>query len=225
LFNPLLKNSIALLMIITEPMTMLTDYLIALEAIVFAVVLLKVGFSKQQRSILLWAATFGCVAVAAFLGGTCHGFVSYLGNERVRVMWQIMVYCLGIASYLMLAATVISTLPRRVHRWVLLGFGVKSLLYLYWAAYLMGNYAYSVLDYLSAMVIVLLLQGWALYQGRNVRAAKWILAGIAVSGFAVAVQGSGVAIGRHFNHNDIYHVIQMLGLYLFYRGAIWLRDV
>jgi Family of unknown function (DUF6962) len=29
---------------------------------------------------------------------------------------------------------------------------------------------------------------------------------------------------RHFNHNDLYHVIQMVGMYVFYKGAILLRD-
>jgi hypothetical protein len=212
-------------MILTEPMTLLTDYLIALQAIGFAVVMFKRGKHSQQRSVFLWAAVFSFVGIAAFLGGTCHGFVQYLGNERVRFLWQIMVYCLGIASYLMLAATVISTLPRRVHRWVLLGFGIKSVLYLAFAAQLMRHYAYAVADYFSAMVIVLLLQGWALYQGINTAAAKWIVTGIAVSGLAVTVQGSGVAIGEHFNHNDIYHLMQMVGLYGFYRGAAHLKDV
>ncbi|WP_416669232.1 DUF6962 family protein [Egbenema bharatensis] len=211
-------------MIITEPMTLLTDYLIAIQAIGFAVLLGQKGRSLRQRSMWLWAATFGFVGLAAFLGGTCHGFVTYLGNERVRVMWQIMVYCLGIASYLMLAATVTSVLPRRIQVWVLLGFGVKSVLYLSWAAYWMDNYAYSIANYLSAMAIVLLLQGWAIHQGHHVRAARWIVGGIIVSGLAVAVQSTGMAIGQHFNHNDIYHVIQMVGLYLFYRGANQLKD-
>jgi hypothetical protein len=80
----------------------------------------------------------------------------------------------------------------------------------------MDHYAYSIVNYLSAMAIVLLLQGWAIYQGQNVKAAGWIGAIIVVSGLAVAVQSTGVAIGQHFNHNDIYHGIQMIGLYLFY---------
>lgn len=29
---------------------------------------------------------------------------------------------------------------------------------------------------------------------------------------------------RHFNHNDIFHVVQMLSLYLLYRGGLELTD-
>jgi hypothetical protein len=29
-------------------------------------------------------------------------------------------------------------------------------------------------------------------------------------------------LSRHFNHNDLYHVIQLIGLYFFYKGALLL---
>ncbi len=53
---------------------------------------------------------------------------------------------------------------------------------------------------------------------------RWTAAGVAVSFAAAAVQQSGLALHRHFNHNDLYHVIQMGGLYLLYRGGLLLRD-
>ena len=33
------------------------------------------------------------------------------------------------------------------------------------------------------------------------------------------VQASGFRLHEHFNHNDLYHVIQMVALVLLYRGA------
>ncbi len=41
---------------------------------------------------------------------------------------------------------------------------------------------------------------------------------------AALAQASGVALHRHFNHNDLYHVIQMAALYAFYRGGALLVD-
>jgi hypothetical protein len=52
--------------------------------------------------------------------------------------------------------------------------------------------------------------------------AKLIAVGILISFGAAAVQRSGFKLARHFNHNDIYHVIQLIGLYFFYRGALLL---
>jgi hypothetical protein len=33
----------------------------------------------------------------------------------------------------------------------------------------------------------------------------------------------GVGVTEHFNHNDLYHLVQMVALYFFYRGACVLR--
>ena len=52
----------------------------------------------------------------------------------------------------------------------------------------------------------------------------WLVAGVGVSLIGVLVQGRHVAIHRHFNHNDLYHVIQMVALYLFFRGGVLLVD-
>jgi hypothetical protein len=38
------------------------------------------------------------------------------------------------------------------------------------------------------------------------------------------VQASGVTLHRHFNHNDLFHVIQIGATLVFYRGARRLRD-
>lgn len=48
--------------------------------------------------------------------------------------------------------------------------------------------------------------------------------GVMVNFMAAAVQVNGVALHDHFNHNDLDHVIQMGGMYLFYRGALILTD-
>jgi hypothetical protein len=47
---------------------------------------------------------------------------------------------------------------------------------------------------------------------------------VLVSFLAAGVQFNEIALHQHFNHNDLYHVIQMGGMYLFYRGALVLKD-
>jgi hypothetical protein len=46
-----------------------------------------------------------------------------------------------------------------------------------------------------------------------------MLAGVVLSLVAAAVQQSGVAIHRNFNHNDLYHVVQAVALWLLYLAA------
>ena len=45
-----------------------------------------------------------------------------------------------------------------------------------------------------------------------------------MSFLAAAVQVNEIALHQYVNHNDLYHLIQMSGMYLFYRGALILKD-
>jgi hypothetical protein len=47
---------------------------------------------------------------------------------------------------------------------------------------------------------------------------------VALAVVGAGVQASGFALHRHFNHNDLFHVIQLAATVLFYRGALRLRD-
>jgi hypothetical protein len=218
-------------MLITEPITTLTDYAIALESLIFGTVLLRRGAIRRQRSPQLWGAAFGSVAVAAGLGGTCHGFASALDEAIVIGLWQGMVYALSFASFFMLLAAIKSSLPTRYQRWGFWGVGVKSALFLGWTIqHYSGDqvFSYGVADYLSSMLLVLAL---AIVLGLNYqlaidtkKAIGWIIAGVLASGIAIGLQRSDLAIAGLLNHNDFYHLVQMLALYLFFRGGSLLKD-
>ena len=53
------------------------------------------------------------------------------------------------------------------------------------------------------------------------RARNWVVSGIVVSWAGVAVQASGYDVHRYLGHNELYHLIQAVGIYCVYRGA-WL---
>ena len=51
-----------------------------------------------------------------------------------------------------------------------------------------------------------------------------MLAGVALSVLAGVVQASGFKLHEHFNHNDLYHVIQTVAVLLLYQGAKRLKS-
>ena len=53
---------------------------------------------------------------------------------------------------------------------------------------------------------------------------RWLVSGILVTLVGIVVQQTGVRRGQNFNHNDAYHLIQIVGLYCLYRSARTLRD-
>ena len=53
---------------------------------------------------------------------------------------------------------------------------------------------------------------------------RWLILGATLSLLGLVVQQSGIVLYRNLNHNDIYHLIQLGGLYFLYRGAVLLAD-
>ena len=73
---------------------------------------------------------------------------------------------------------------------------------------------YIIVDYAAPMVILLA----ARRQWRRSPAASWLTAGARVVS-AAGIQQSGLTLHKHFNYNDLYHVVQMAGFHLLYAGV------
>jgi len=209
-------------MTISEPMTMFTDYLVTLLAASLGIHLIIEGRARSERSEVLWGWAFMATALGALAGGTSHGFVQQLGDEGWQVLWKVTVYAIGAASFLLLAGALIASLSGPWRRLLLLVAFLKFVGYVSWMLS-HDDFRFVINDYGSTMVVVLLLQIWQ-WWARRAPSAPWVVGGILVSFVASLIQQSGFALHQHFNHNDIFHVIQLLALWLLYRGGRLLQD-
>ena len=64
----------------------------------------------------------------------------------------------------------------------------------------------------------------AAYVRREDGTVKWIASGVLVTLIGLTVQQTGFRRHLDFNHNDIYHLIQIAAFYMLFRGACTLRD-
>jgi hypothetical protein len=192
-------------MTISEPMTLATDYL--LGAVTAWLAWKLRGSAERARRWWMWA--FAALALAAFLGGTWHGFL------QSDLLWKATVLSVGLASFAMMAAAAFATLPRRARDALLWAASLKLIVYWWW---MLGRdeFIFVVIDTAIAFAVVAALHIW--------RWNGWIVAGVAVCVAAALVQASGLALHAHFNHNDLYHVIQIAAMALLYRGARRLTD-
>jgi hypothetical protein len=62
------------------------------------------------------------------------------------------------------------------------------------------------------------------YVRRRDGTVKWLVSGIVVTLLGAAVQQGRIPRGPNFNHNDAYHLIQIVGLYFLFRCARTVRD-
>ncbi len=195
---------------ISEPMTLATDYVLAAAAAVMAVLVLRTAGEQDSRR--WWGVAFIALALGAALGGTYHGL-------RIAALWKPTVLVLGVASAAMVAGSAVAT-TRGMWRPALLAVAAAKLA-IYWTwVWRDDRFIWVVADTGSAFALVALLHllGW------RRPGSRWIVAGVAVSIAAAAVQATGLDLHRHFNHNDLYHLVQLGALLLYYRGVRVLAD-
>lgn len=183
-----------------EPMTVVTDYALGSVAAWLSLLL----FRSAQTSRRLWGVAFAALAAAAFLGGTWHGFL------QSHLLWKATTLSAGVASFGMVAGSSWAVFSGPLRAFVLTAALAKLMVY---SAWMLSHdaFLYVVIDTGIAFIVVAALHLW-----------KWngpILAGVAVSIAGALVQASGFRLHEHFNHNDLYHVIQIAALVLLYRGA------
>lgn len=146
----------------------------------------------------MWALAFVFTALAGLIGGVYHGY-----GDRTPELWKATVMSVGLASFFLLAGT---------HRKLAAVAAVKLVVYLSWMT-THDEFLYVVADYGITLILT----------GIFHPAKKWVLGSIAVSILGAVVQQSRVTVDpKWLDYNDIYHVIQMVALWMLYRAA---RDV
>lgn len=140
-----------------------------------------------------WRLAFLFTGIGAMMGGVYHTSPSV-------IVWKITVYSVGLATLFFITAAA----PKL--KWFAIG---EFVVYAIWMA-THDEFIYVIADYATGMIILAIVYA---------RRSRLILASIGVSVIAAVVQASGFSIHPRFNHNDLYHVIQIVALFLLYRGA------
>ncbi len=194
-----------------EPTTFVTDFLLALVAAVFAV---RLAAGRPGRARAAWAFAFAVLATAAALGGAAHALAPL---RDTRLLWRATLWALGGASFGLGLGACALALPAGLARWAAVALGLKLGLYL-GKTMRDQDFRWAVADYGAALLLLLVL---AVLSWRRRRAswAPWAAASAVVSLGAAAIQQTGWDPHRLFNHNDLYHLVQVGGLWLLYRAG------
>lgn len=90
----------------------LTDYLLAVECLLFTALLLRGGGSFRPVQ-TAFAMTFAALGIAAFLGGTWHGFFSDGESAFGTTLWTMTLIFLGLTAALLWRVAAVLT-PIRI---------------------------------------------------------------------------------------------------------------
>jgi hypothetical protein len=207
---------------ITEPSTLATDYVLGALCAALAWRLCSKARVANQRAMWWWAQALAATAVGSFAGGTYHGFGTVLPAQLARAIWALTTIVVGMAACLLLSATLVAAVRRAVRRWLLAAIWGQFAVY---AAWMLRHDAFVnvIVEYGVAMLFVLGLH-LATPKLRREPSTRWVIAGAALTFAAAGVQQSGVDLHRHFNHNDLQHLVQMVAVWCLYKGGSSLRD-
>ena len=150
-------------MTITEPVTMLTDYLLSIASTIFAALTFRLR--GLHRAMVLWILAFTCAAIAALIGGTFHGFNEAFSPATGKSLWDTTMIFIGATTGFLISASIASSLRDAQKPYV-----------------------------------------------------RWLKRGLIVSAAGFAFQKIGLDPSPSFNHNDLYHVVQIAGFWCLYQG-------
>ena len=186
-------------MTISEPATLITDYMLGTLSELCAVLLIRRNTALRQRSIQWWAFALFAAAVGSYAGGTYHGFQHALDPAVATVLWKVTTISMGVASFFLLTSAITSAFAGQDRRWLIAGAALKLAIY---AAWMLGHdeFRFVIYDYGSTLAILLLLVAAKWTHGVSGHRA-YIASGILVSIAAAAVHvrsecaADGQAIG------------------------------
>jgi uncharacterized protein DUF6962 len=206
----------------TDLVSIVTDVLLAAVSFWVALQLLPTMRHLREHAISYWVAALCSVGASAALGGIWHGFAPALEPRTAALIWTSTIALAIAGSFMFLIATLHVFTSGRLLGLLSGGAVIKFVLFAVWAN-VNHDLRLVIYDAGLTMLIMLLLASWGAWLQR-VPAASWILAGVVTAMVAALFLQGRVSLHRYFNHNDLYHVIQVGALYCLYRAGTMVRD-
>ncbi len=201
----------------TERTTAATDTLLAIIALVSSLYLRQLG-QAQPWKLGIWVWAFSLLAIVAALGAVVHGF-KLPDNLKTYIWYPTYLLLSMLVSLLMVAATYDVWGQATAQRLLppLIGVGV-----IFFVATLIWPNTFAVFTIYQAVTMSFALGGYVwLALGDSLTGAWWMVAGVLVTVIAAGVQaGQSVSFTCiwPFDHNGVYHLIQMVGVLLLVVG-------
>ena len=205
-------------MTLTEPAVALTDFALAIECVVF--VLLLARGDASDRTLRLWFVVFFASAgLASVLGGSVHGFFPDKNSDGRQILWQatlLAILVTALAAWNIGAGLLLTERKATVVRRLAI---LQLVIFSFVVMFVKPEFYIAIIAYLPATLFLLigLISG---YRSRRLPALRWGIAGLGLTFLAAAVQRLNIGIHPHyFDHNALYHVIQGAGLWMIFLGA------
>jgi len=206
---------------ITELTTAGTDLLLAFAALV-AIGMLQAKSPLTTRS-FYWLGIFVCLLVAAFLGAVAHGVA--LPHQVKEYLWLAIYLALALLVALFVVAVVYDVFGALNARRVLLPMIIVALGFVLYVAIVSTSFLPFIIYEVAAMVFAL--SGYVYLGVRGFTGANWFSFGILLTIIAAGIQATkalSFTLIWPFDHNSVYHLLQIVALLLLLKAVLLSRD-
>ena len=198
--------------ILYEPTTTITDFFIFIFGIFFSWNIFQISYSQFH---LIWSLSFLCIGLGGFLGAISHGFGPKMRELYKRIIWRLTLLFVGLTGIFIGMASVIlffDDISLYFFSGILILFYINRIR-------IDDTFKNAVNFYLPLILFSIISFGFFFYIYGKVE-SLFIFMGLIVSVAASLTQVMRISFHKHFNHNDLFHVIQIFGMVLIFKGVI-----
>jgi hypothetical protein len=202
----------------TELTTAFTDLLLAAVSLTVLVCVYRTGHSRDSKKTLIWLWAFAFLTVASVFGAMAHGFK--MAERTNFILWQPINLSLGITVALFVSG-VVYDLRRHSIPSPVLALLLASALVFYAITVLIPGYFLIFIIYEAVAMIFAFVSYLVLSIRDKSKGYLFMTAGIFISIIASTIQATHSVSFRfiwEFDHNGVFHLVQMAGLVLLLIG-------
>lgn len=201
-------------LVISEPITVLTNILIAALCLLLYFRLL--ALNNKLRSTTYWQYYFVFMGLSAAIGIIKHGMVYYQSEESNHITWSVMNLVTGLSIFFAQLATIEAFVVNNRYKLILTTTIVMQLLLYFFILSLVDGYGVVKWEITAGLLPIMIINAYNFFKGSN--GNGWLAGGILTGAFAAAAHGLKISACRWFNYNDIAHVFIMLSLWMMFYG-------
>ena len=194
----------------TELTTSATDLFLAIEC-VFILIGLWRALAVDRWRTSLWCWVFGLLAFSSFMGAVAHGLDKQ--SSMREALWLPLFLCLGVAVALLVAGALLDWRGRDMAKRLVGLIAAVSIIF-----FVLGRFFDSALIIFVNYEALAIIGTLAIYSflavTQRLKGSGWISLAILLSLVAAGVQASHVSMKVlfPFDHNGIFHLIEMVAL-------------
>ncbi|MEE9166212.1 MAG: hypothetical protein V3U24_01915 [Candidatus Neomarinimicrobiota bacterium] len=203
---------------IYEPMTSVTDFFLGLVTFYCAVRISEVYWQKYYPFHFHLSWTLYMISGAAFLSGILHGFGPHFPEYLKNFLWGAVLQLVNLSGVFFLLGSLSAVLSGNTYglsRWI------PVLAFLVYSGKLLatGEVTWAV-RFCGPVIVFALVMMVYLYLRTDDRGIGVITGGLVLALVSGLFWVSSWSPDTGFSHNDIYHVVQTVALWVTYRGAL-----